>query len=262
MPESPSLRHLTARGLGRDSYGIAAYKVAGANRRWRLQFRCRGSRRESAVAQLSALGDSARIMKRAIQILLSLFCVLRQLIALGAERDILEIAKERPLNVTVNGVPAQYGDPNLAAAVGALVDIPHPWTVPKMIAVFDKESAVWLRKLQAQIDKKSDQMWEGWERESERCGHLATLLASSRDPRAALVLGGALDNRPEFPGGIRVIEGLYRYFLPDRRYRQLPPEKTEIRVYTNVYIEMSRQVKQWWTINKEELKASAKAQSK
>jgi len=27
-------------------------EVAGANRRWRCQFRCRGSRRESAVAQL------------------------------------------------------------------------------------------------------------------------------------------------------------------------------------------------------------------
>ena len=27
-------------------------EVAGANRRWRLPFRCRGSRRESAVAQL------------------------------------------------------------------------------------------------------------------------------------------------------------------------------------------------------------------
>ena len=31
-------------------------EVAGANRRWRWQFRCRGSRRESAVAQLSTLG--------------------------------------------------------------------------------------------------------------------------------------------------------------------------------------------------------------
>ena len=31
------------------------YQVAGANRRWRLQFRYRGSRRESAVAQLFSL---------------------------------------------------------------------------------------------------------------------------------------------------------------------------------------------------------------
>ena len=31
-------------------------EVAGANRRWRWPFRYRGSRRESAVAQLSTLG--------------------------------------------------------------------------------------------------------------------------------------------------------------------------------------------------------------
>ena len=33
-----------------------AKPVAGAKRRWRLPFRCRGSRHESAVAQLSTLG--------------------------------------------------------------------------------------------------------------------------------------------------------------------------------------------------------------
>ena len=34
-------------------------EVAGANRRWRLQFRYRGSRREAAVVQLSTLGGYA-----------------------------------------------------------------------------------------------------------------------------------------------------------------------------------------------------------
>ena len=37
-------------------------EVAGANRRWHLQFRCRGSRRESAVAQLSTLGIKIGLM--------------------------------------------------------------------------------------------------------------------------------------------------------------------------------------------------------
>src|SRR5208282_6378003 len=36
-------------------------QVAGANRRWRWQFRCRGSRRESAVAQLFSLGGKTRM---------------------------------------------------------------------------------------------------------------------------------------------------------------------------------------------------------
>ena len=34
-------------------------EVAGANRRWSSQFRCRGSRRESAVAQLFSLGGKS-----------------------------------------------------------------------------------------------------------------------------------------------------------------------------------------------------------
>ena len=35
-------------------------EVAGANRRWHLPFRCRGSRRESAVAQLFSLACYAK----------------------------------------------------------------------------------------------------------------------------------------------------------------------------------------------------------
>ena len=45
-----------------------------SNRRWRLPFRCRGSRRESAVAQLSTLGGYT-IMKRYIIILAMLTVV-------------------------------------------------------------------------------------------------------------------------------------------------------------------------------------------
>jgi hypothetical protein len=40
--------------IGCGAFGIA--DRPGANRRWRWPFRCRGSRRESAVAQLSTLG--------------------------------------------------------------------------------------------------------------------------------------------------------------------------------------------------------------
>src|ERR1017187_2361379 len=47
-------------------------EVAGANRRWRWQFRCRGSRRESVVAQLFSLGRIAHIMKTITLILLCL----------------------------------------------------------------------------------------------------------------------------------------------------------------------------------------------
>ena len=50
-------------------------EVAGANRRWRFQFRCRGSRRESAVAQLFSLGLVPR-MTAFIILLLSCVSVL------------------------------------------------------------------------------------------------------------------------------------------------------------------------------------------
>jgi hypothetical protein len=39
-----------------DPPGRPLFKLPGANRRWRWPFRCRGSRRESAVAQLFSLG--------------------------------------------------------------------------------------------------------------------------------------------------------------------------------------------------------------
>src|SRR3954464_12428887 len=81
------------------------------------------------------LGDSSLFIMRAYRILLSLFIVLLPVAASAGERDILEIARERPPKVFVNGVP---GDPKLAAAVDALADIPHPWTVPTIIEVFDK----------------------------------------------------------------------------------------------------------------------------
>jgi hypothetical protein len=38
-----------------------ALQVSGANHRWRWQFRCSGSRRKSAVIQLSTLGNTMNI---------------------------------------------------------------------------------------------------------------------------------------------------------------------------------------------------------
>jgi hypothetical protein len=52
------LKHspLVAQDDNKTNKGFAEFQVAGANRRWRLPFRCRGSRRESAVAQLFSFG--------------------------------------------------------------------------------------------------------------------------------------------------------------------------------------------------------------
>jgi hypothetical protein len=65
-------------------------EVAGANRRWRLQFRCRGSRRESAVAQLSTLDDIplVRITRFKIAGLVVIATAVVFAVALGSPRPL------------------------------------------------------------------------------------------------------------------------------------------------------------------------------
>jgi hypothetical protein len=60
-----------------------------SNRRWRGQFRCRGSRSESAVAQLFSLGSITHTMKYAITFLALSFLLM------GCNRD-AKLTKEIP----------------------------------------------------------------------------------------------------------------------------------------------------------------------
>jgi len=191
----------------------------------------------------------------------ALVILLLSVTTFAAERDILDIAKEHPLGITVNNVPAKYGDPDLAKAIDSLGDIPHPWTVPKTIELFQQEIVAWQRKLQHQRDIKSDYMWDGWEREQKRCGYLATLLAASRDPRAAVVLGEDFGT-PDLPGWFEVMTGLLHYFVYDPRYRQLPAEERRPVVSTNLIPIWNREVKLWWELNKKDLEAAATAPEK
>jgi hypothetical protein len=195
---------------------------------------------------------------RRIYLLVIFFTIMASAMVPAAERDILEIAEERPPNDLVGGNPKQYGDPDLEKAVHALADIPHPWTVPTFIELFRRETSSWLQKLQGQIDKKSDQMWEGWRNERDRCGYLATVLAASRDPRAAMELGKALDT-PSFPGATQAVIGLNQYFLPDPKYHRL--ERMGPIATTNILPYWEREVRQWWNLNKDYLAVSAKALS-
>ena len=161
-------------------------------------------------------------MKQARSLLLIVIFFLRAVAAPAMEADILETAEGRPLGILVDGKPAKYGDPQLADAVDALSDISRPWTVPKIIGLFKRDTSEWLRKFEKAKAEKADRMWKGSEQEAKRCGQLATILAASRDRRAAVVLGEAMDNVPEFPGLEKVMIGLYDYFLPDPRYQRLP----------------------------------------
>lgn len=167
------------------------------------------------------------------------------------ELDILEIAKKHPLNIYVNGAPAKYGDPNLAAAVEHLAELPHPWTVPKIIELYQQECSTWLRKMEN--PEKRDFPWEGWKEDQKRCGYLATLLAASRDPRAAVALMKTIESSP---GQGKAVTGLVNYFLPNPRYHRLPPNPVATTNMLGVY---EGEVKAWWRLNREAVTEDAKS---
>jgi len=165
------------------------------------------------------------------------------------EPDILELVKVNPLTTSA-GNP-KYGVPDLDQAVDALADIPRPWTVPKIIEAFN--NSPWMQDFRLHGAGGVS----GWGKDAERQSHMATLLAASRDPRAAPILIKAL----EYPSTTIVSharQGLYYCFLPDARYHRLPPdpEKEGIHFYTNFIPEMDRQVRAWWALNKDELTSS------
>jgi hypothetical protein len=166
----------------------------------------------------------------------------------AAEKDILEIARAHSFDVI-------DGNANLASV---LADIPHPWSVPKIIDLFQKNSTTWLAKLQHQWDIKSEDMWDGWQNEEKRCGYLATLLALSRDPRAAVVLGKSIED-PDCPGYLEAMVGLLNNFVGDSRYHQLPAENGDPEASIQIW---DREVKAWWKLNKADLEVSIKASTK
>lgn len=93
------------------------------------------------------------------------------------EQDILETVAKHPLGAQVKAKdgswkPAKYGDPKLAVAVEHLASIPKPWTVLSITRNYHA------------MKGKNDQL----------CAHLLRVLAASRDPRAATVLGPALSD--------------------------------------------------------------------
>ena len=109
----------------------------------------------------------------------------------AAEIDIIEQAKANPRHESVQQPDgtykeSKYGDQQLAEAETFLSPShPRPWTVAHAIEWFHK------------ADDRSRI-------------HIIRLLAASRDPRAALVLGAALDSKLSLAAG----DGLVHYFLP------------------------------------------------
>jgi hypothetical protein len=179
----------------------------------------------------------------------------------AVENDILATAAANPLGMTVNGKPARYGDLYLEQAVNGLPDIPMPWTVPKMVGIYERERDVWLQQFQQAIDLRSNRLWPNWKAESDRCGYLARVLAASQDPRAAVALGTTLDETKDTTIWGSAERGLFDYFVRDMDYA-LPPEQRHHGILAGSFlVEESAAVERWWVANKDALQKQVEARS-
>jgi hypothetical protein len=175
----------------------------------------------------------------------------------AVEKDILATAEANPLGMTVNGKPAKYGDLYLERAVNGLPDIPMPWTVPKMVGIYERERDVWLQHFQQAIDLRGNRLAPNWKAESDRCGYLARVLAASQDPRAAVTLGATLDKSENTTIWDSAERGLFDYFVRDMDYG-LPPEQRHHGILPGSFlVEESAAVGRWWVANKDALRKQA-----
>ena len=146
----------------------------------------------------------------------------------------------------------------LARAENNLSDIPRPWTVPKMIGIFKRESEAWPRRivlLPKQTDTDTEKMTLEWRRSLRRCRDLALVLAASRDPRAVVALGDMLD--AEYPDKNGVIVALFDYFVHDMFYGLPPEEKAKGQQSLNGLDYIIPATTRWWNDNKARLRKEA-----
>lgn len=139
------------------------------------------------------------------------------------EEDILEILARHPRNVLVNGHATKYGDPDIERAAATLKSVPHPWTVSHFIHMFMMNSSG----------------------DSTKSAAILTVLASSREPRAAVVLASALDNA-SLDIRIAATYGLMNYFLDE-----------PVSGGTEQHMEA---VKHWWKTNKTKYEEKANSE--
>jgi hypothetical protein len=152
-------------------------------------------------------------------ILLIVFVMLFATIALTQERDILDFATKNPRAHQVQNPDGtlrtpKYGDYKLEQAVEQLKNYSQPFTVPKVISWFSEAEDAKIRAA------------------------LLRVLAVSRDPRAALVLGNSLKD-DSLDVRIAATYGLMEYYLPS-----VVSGGTEMHMVA---------VREWWEKNRERL---------
>jgi hypothetical protein len=167
------------------------------------------------------------------------------------ERDIFEMVMDHSLGIWLDGKPAAYGDPAFAMAAGRITDVLQPWTVGKLLPVFEQANADWSRRLAQVRASGRNEMWPAADADRQRSADLARLLAGSGDPRAALALGKTLDH-PDSPAQAAALDGLFDYFVADINYG-VPPERWVELVVGHAYDYTWPAVRRWWSANRPRL---------
>jgi hypothetical protein len=185
-------------------------------------------------------------MRRRYRLLVGFVVALTVVAVHAQDVDILDAVLQNPRDTTVNGVPVRFGDPDLDAAELALHDLlPRPWTVGRLVPLFEAAAAQTGRAFESDADPRA------YEESSALMRHLGSVLAASRDARAAAALGLVLEGE-RFPAMCPLAMALRSYFGTGAGYQPLP-EPPGIRAFTNACpYEMDR-ARRWFQLNRREL---------
>jgi hypothetical protein len=176
--------------------------------------------------------------------------------------DIIDTALENPLDAVLDGQPVRFGSPALDHAERALRDgVPRPWTLQLILPLFNAAATDWM-------DAQRSRDTEGFDRSRQAyrqalVDHLGTVLAASRDPRAALALGRLIEAE-DAPGlKVSTLHGLYDYFVHNPRYvAPAQPQRADGSPAGgggNFADVLRRQVPAWLRTNRAQLEAEAAA---
>jgi hypothetical protein len=197
-------------------------------------------------------GDFVELHRVATGLLLSLAAFA----APAQERDILDAAAERPAGITANNQPVRFGDPDLDNAEITLRDyLPRPWTTTRIHALY---LAAYTRLAEAQKQtnvSSQDRVTDEWTALVEQLG---SILAASRDPRAALALGRVIESPERLMVTCTLARNFMTYFLADTSYQSPPADAPGPRAF-NGCMEWPARVHKWWLLNQREVEQRAAA---
>jgi hypothetical protein len=192
-------------------------------------------------------GESMKGLRVAMGFLLAL----ATMAAAAAERDILDAALERSQGTTVNGQPVRFGNPELDSAEIRLRDyLPRPWTATRIHALY---LAAYKRLGESETNDSLQDQFSEWRALVEALG---TILAASREPRAALALGRALNDSRVMTCALH--RSFLQYFGSDGSYQRPPAEESVPHAGNGCELWPENALK-WWLLNERELERRAAA---